>query len=90
MMRRLRIRYKIGLGLLGSLLVLAILRSILRSLRIMFLSMGAEAICPECGSRKIHPSKTPEFADRGYRLFGLLAYRCDKCTGRFYRPKVVR
>ena len=84
-----RIRYKIGLGFLGALLVLAILRAILWSLRTMLLSMGGEALCPECGSRLIHLSQTPEFADRFYRFFGLLPYRCNACTARFYRPKVV-
>jgi hypothetical protein len=78
-----RIRYQIGLGMMGLMLLYALFRSI----RMMLLSGKGTSICPHCGSQYIHPSSTPAYIDALFRIFGCLAYRCRVCNFRFYRPK---
>ena len=78
-----RIRYEVALGLLSLLLAVAILRRLATG----FLSGKGTAICPQCGSCYISPSQTPAFRDYPFSLFGWLAYRCQVCSYRFYRPR---
>ena len=78
-----RIRYQIGLGLLG----LGLLYGFLRSLATMAISGKGTTICPHCGSRYINPSQTPALRDWLFRVVGWLAYRCKVCNHRFYRPR---
>ena len=82
--RRMRIRYKLGLGMLALFLLYALFRSI----RTMVLSGKGMNICPQCGSPYIHLSGTRAYVDLLFRIFGCLPYRCRVCSIRFYRPKV--
>ena len=78
-----RIRYQVGLGLLG----LLFLTGLLKSLATMALSGKGTTICPHCGSTAIDRSQTRAIGDYPFRLVGWLAYRCKMCSYRFYRPR---
>jgi len=80
-----RKRYKVGLAAFALVAVYALFQSI----RKMLLSgRKGTNICPQCGSPYIHLSSTRAYVDLLFRIFGCLAYRCQVCNIRFYRPRV--
>jgi hypothetical protein len=88
-----RTRYAVALWMVGTIvLILAV-----RILRMLFLTMGPRAMCPNCGSsalRRARPASavygsTNELVlDRLFSLIGCLAHRCGGCHLRFHRPAI--